>query len=438
MTQVRTRLGLIEGVERDHMRIFWGVPYAKPPVGALRWHAPSPIEPWDGVVQATRFPNRGMQQPHHSPLYGPEFYDEPQYQTEISEDSLYLNIWAPASGENLPVAFWIHGGAFMGGFGHEKPFDGAGYCKRGVILVTINYRLGPFGFLAHPWLSEESERETGRRVSGNYGILDQLAALRWVRDNIASFGGDPDRITVFGQSAGCMSVQTLVSSPLAEGMISGAILQSGLGLNYDHTLAQAEQEGLEFAANAGVDSLEAMRALTTDAVFKAAGPIIQRGFPKMELPYTPIIDDFVLRTGYDEAVNRDLILRIPYIVGSTLNDIGTSPEAIARGERGVVYDGCGAFCKTLAKNGRVAPYRYDFTRPLPGNDAGAFHSAELWYMFGTLDRCWRPFTDADHALSDEMLDYWTAFMKTGNPNGAGRPEWRPCRNDSDIMVFDVK
>ena len=438
MTQVRTKLGLIEGVQRDHTRIFWGVPYAKPPVGALRWHAPVPLEPWEGVYQATRFPNRCQQQEHHSPLYGPEFYDEPQYQTAISEDSLYLNIWAPEEGENLPVAFWIHGGAFMGGFGHEKPFDGALYCARGVILVTINYRLGPFGFLAHPWLSEECEKETGRRLSGNYGILDQLAALQWVRDNIACFGGDPERITVFGQSAGCMSVQTLVSSPLAEGAVSGAILQSGLGLSYDHTLAQAEAQGLEFQENADVDNLEAMRALTPEQVFAAAGPIIQKGFPKMELPYTPVIDDYVLKTGYNEAIDRDLIHKIPYMVGSTLDDIGTDPAAVAQGQRGMVYDGCGAFCRTLAKNGRPAPYRYYFTRKLPGDDAGAFHSAELWYMFGTLDRCWRPFTEADRALSDRMLDYWTNFMKTGDPNAEGLPVWRPCLSEDDVMVLDVK
>ncbi len=438
MTLVKTKLGTLEGIEREGCRVLFGVPYAKPPVGALRWHAPVPLDPWEGTRRAVDFPTRSMQQEHHDPvLYGPEFYDEPKYQTAISEDSLYLNIWAPESGENLPVAFWIHGGAFMGGFGHEKPFDGAAYCRRGVILVTINYRLGPFGFLAHPWLSEENQRETGRRVSGNWGILDQLAALDWVRQNIACFGGDPERITVFGQSAGSMSAQTLISSPLAKGKIAGAILQSGLGLSYDHTLAKAEAEGVEFAANAKVDSLQAMRALTPEQVFAAAGPIIQRGFPKMELAYTPVIDDYLLTAGYDEAIQRGLIHRIPYMVGSTLNDIATNPEALAQGQRGLVYDACAAFCQTLAKNGFPASYRYYFTRRLPGNDAGAFHSAELWYTFGTLARCWRPFTEADKALSERMLDYWTNFMKTGDPNGGALPLWRPGLSEDDVMVFDV-
>lgn len=178
---------------------------------------PSPREPlpWEGVYHADTWPCRSMQGAGTGGFYDKEFYDEPEYMTPLSEDSLYLNIWTPAkqAGEKLPVAFWIHGGAFMGGFGHEKEFDGAAYCKRGVILVTINYRLGPIGFLAHPWLSQENEKNGGPAVSGNYGILDQIAALKWVRENIDVFGGDPDNITVFGQSAGCMSVQTLVSSP---------------------------------------------------------------------------------------------------------------------------------------------------------------------------------------------------------------------------------
>ena len=211
MKTITTRYGSIEGLERKGYALFLGVPYAKPPVGALRWHRPLPPEPWEGVREAKAFPNRSMQEIHEDPFYDKEFYDEAAYQTPVSEDSLYLNIWTPAksAGEKLPVAFWIHGGAFMGGFGHEKEFDGAAYCRRGVILVTVNYRLGSWGFLAHPLLSAEAAAEGGPAVSGNYGILDQIAALRWVRENIGAFGGDPENITVFGQSAGGMSVQTL-------------------------------------------------------------------------------------------------------------------------------------------------------------------------------------------------------------------------------------
>lgn len=438
MTRITTKQGMLEGILLDHCRIFLGIPYAKPPIGALRWHAPVPAEAWMGVRSTKRFPDRSMQGEHDDPFYGPEFYDQAAYQTPVSEDSLYLNIWAPETGENLPVAFWIHGGAFMGGYGHEKEFDGEAYCKRGVILVTVNYRLGPFGFLAHPWLSEESERECGKRISGNYGILDQIEALKWVRENISAFGGDPDKITIFGQSAGCMSVQTLLSSPLTQGMLSGAILQSGLGLSYDHTLAQAEAQGIAFARNASVSTLEEMRALTPEQVFEAAGPIIEEGFPRMELPYTPIIDGYVMTMGYDSALQEGMLPHIPYIAGSTRNDIAVDPDALSQGQKGKVYDGVTDFCRSMLKNGIPHVYRYYFSRQLPGDDAGAFHSSELWYTFGTLSRSWRPFTQADRALSGQMLDYWTNFMKTGDPNGSGLPAWNACHTEADIRLFDVK
>lgn len=439
MDLVITKNGTIQGIEKEGYGLFLGIPYARPPVGDLRWRAPQAAEPWQGVYHATAFPNRSMQEIHEDPLYDREFYDEPRYLTPASEDSLYLNVWTPARSpeERLPVAFWIHGGAFMGGFGHEKEFDGREYCRRGVILVTINYRLGPIGFLAHPWLSAENRRAGLPPVSGNYGILDQIAALKWVRENIGAFGGDAENITVFGQSAGCMSVQTLVSSELTRGIISKAILQSGVGLSYDHALAAAEEEGREFASNAGVRSLEEMRALPFEKVMEAAGPVIARGFPTMELAYSPVIDGVVLEDGYDSIAEQGGIHRIPYLIGSTRNDIATSPEELEKGRRGKVYDGCDRWCQELLKNGRAPAYRYYFTRRLPGDDAGAFHSSELWYTFGTLDRSWRPMTEADHRLSDTMLDYWTNFMKTGDPNGAGLPLWKPWRRESDTMIFDA-
>lgn len=436
--QVKTRYGLVEGLSFDGYAAYFGVPYAQPPVGALRWHRPLPLEPWEGVREAKSFPNRSMQEVHEDPFYDKEFYDEACYQTPVSEDSLYLNIWTPAksAGAKLPVAFWIHGGAFMGGFGHEKEFDGAAYCRRGVILVTVNYRLGPWGFLAHPLLSAEAGAEGGPAVSGNYGILDQIAALRWVRENIDAFGGDPEAITIFGQSAGGMSVQTLLTSPLTRGMFARAILQSCVGLSYDHDLASAEELGLWFARNAGAESLEELRALTPEQVFAAAGPVILAGFPKMELPYTPIRDGWVLTGGYDAAMEGGGTHPVPTIVGSTLNDIATEREAVERGERGKVYAGTMSWAEAQKRLGRPV-WLYDFRRQLPGDEAGAFHSSELWYMFGTLDRCWRPMTAGDHALSERMLDYWTNFMKTGDPNGEGLPRWEAFRSPEDSMVFDL-
>lgn len=439
METVKTKKGWISGIEKSGYTLFLGVPYAQPPVGELRWRAPRELQSWAGIRRADVFPCRSMQEIRPNPFYDKEFYDEPEYQTEVSEDSLYLNIWTPAkgAGEKLPVAFWIHGGGFLGGFGHEKEFDGAAYCQRNVILVTINYRLGPIGFLAHPWLSEENKAEGKSAVSGNYGILDQIAALKWVRDNIEVFGGDPDNITVFGQSAGCMSVQTLVSSPATRGLISKAILQSGVGLSYDHPLAQAEQEGLEFAANAGVNSLEEMRALSFEQIMAAAEPFIMKGIPTMRLPYTPVIDGVVMEDGYDAVMKQGKIHDIPYIVGCTMNDITTSREEAAKGERGKVYADSKRWCVEQLKNGSSPAYFYYFTRQLPGDDAGAFHSSELWYTFGTYGRCWRPMTEGDAKLSADMVDYWTNFMKTGDPNGGDLPNWKPYRDDGDMMTLDV-
>ena len=202
-TVVTTRKGKIKGCAENGCLVFKGIPYAKPPVGELRWRAPQETESWEGTYEAVRFSDKAVQGDQNVGFYGKEFYADPAYDVGISEDCLYLNIWAPeeAVGEDakagLPVAFWIHGGAFMSGYGSEQEFDGAAYAKRGVILVTINYRLNIYGFLAHPWLSKESDKG----VSGNYGILDQIAALKWVFENIEAFGGEPGNITIFGQSS---------------------------------------------------------------------------------------------------------------------------------------------------------------------------------------------------------------------------------------------
>lgn len=437
MNCVKTSKGIMEGVQKEGYSLFWGIPYAKAPVGELRWKAPQEPEAWEGVYQAKHYPSRSMQEAHPMEFFDREFYDDPERETSFSEDSLYLNIWAPDEGEKLPVAFWIHGGAFLGGCGHEKEFDGEAYCRRGVILVTINYRVGPLGFLAHPWLTGENRAEGGPGVSGNYGSLDQIAALKWVRENIGAFGGDPDNITVFGQSAGGESTHTLVSSPLTEGMISKAIIQSGLGLTRDRTLEAAEQDGLEFARLAGVQSLEEMRALSAEEIFAAAGPLIGRGFATDSMTFAPNIDGMLLPIGYDAAMEQGKTHNIPYMVGSTMQDIRVKPEKLAQGDRGIVYDTCKRWGETELKNGRRPSWVYYFTRQLPGDDAGAFHSSELWYMFGTLDRCWRPSTGGDYKLSADMVDYWTNFMKTGDPNGDGLAEWRPYRSEEDIRILDV-
>ena len=270
MLMVQTKYGILEGVQEEGYAKFLGVPYAQPPVGALRWKRPQPPRHWDGIRKADHFSHRAWQTVQEPPRdgqginYAKEFYENPAFMPEMDEDCLYLNIWTPdvSTDKKLPVAFYIHGGAFLNGFGSEIEFDGEAFARRGVILVTINYRLGAFGFFAHPGLKQEDPDG----CCGNYGIYDQIAALQWVRDNIANFGGDPDKITIFGQSAGAMSVQTLLSSPLTKGMIAGAILQSGGGykggFNSNRTLEQAEMLGNKYMEICGASTLEDMRALS--------------------------------------------------------------------------------------------------------------------------------------------------------------------------------
>lgn len=432
---IETKKGKISGVQMEGHTLFKGIPYAKPPVGELRWRPPQEAEAWDGVYRAERFPNKCMQQGRHNGFYQKEFGEAPEFDVPSSEDCLYLNIWAP-DGENLeklPVAFYIHGGAFMGGHCSEVEFDGAGYCKRGVILVTINYRCNIFGFLAHPWLSAESDKG----ISGNYGILDQIAALRWVRDNIAAFGGDPDNITIFGQSAGSMSVQTLVSTRLTEGLVSKAILQSagsyGGGINRDLTLDEAMDIGGQIAGLSSAQSLEALRALPAEAVFELAEKA-QELFPMSGgLIFVPNIDGYLLEDGYDRLTEQDQIHKIPYMIGSTEDDLSCREEDIRAGIKSSLYRGCIGWSLKNEENGNAPAYVYFFSRHLPGDDAGAFHSSELWYMFETLQRCWRPMTERDRELSGRMMDFWTAFMKTGNPNGQG-DEWKPCTKEDPFVM----
>lgn len=446
-TVITTQKGKIRGCVENGCLVFKGIPYAKPPVGALRWRAPQETESWEGVYEASRFSCKAVQGEQNVGFYGKEFYADPAYAAKIGEDCLYLNIWAPeeaaAAGAGaeagLPVAFWIHGGAFMSGYGSEQEFDGAAYAKRGVILVTINYRLNVYGFLAHPWLREESESG----VSGNYGILDQIAALKWVYENIGAFGGDPDNITIFGQSAGAMSVQTLLSSDLTGSMIAKAILQSGgsygKGIHRDMPLREAEEYGEKFVELTGAKDLAELRAMSVQELEKPLGQMMEEAFTSGKgLFLVPNIDGYVLKQGYNATIDERKLKHIPYLIGSTKNDIMVTKEELAAGRKGTLYEGCMAFSHKMEELWKEPSYVYYFSRQMPGDDEGAFHSSELWYMFGTVKRCWRPLTEADEKLSGRMLDYWTNFMKKGDPNGTGLPEWKPCgKADPFVMEFDV-
>lgn len=435
---VKTAYGLIEGIDRGNYTLYLGIPFAKAPVGELRWKAPQKPDHWDGVYQADSARFKEVQTEGSVPPWDKDFYDDPAFNPPCSEDCLYLHVWAPKDAEKAPVAMWIHGGAFMHGWGTEKEFDGAEYCKRGVILVSIEYRMGVFGFLAHPELTEEAGH------SGNYGILDQAAALDWIRENISAFGGDPDNITVFGQSAGAMSTQTLISSPLTEGKISKAILQSGgsygRGLHSDQTMKDQEQYGLAFQEILGCANIEEMRQVPADTLLKEQDTLLARLAKESKgfmLPLAPGIDGLVLTDGYYKLMDENKILQIPYMLGSTKDDIGV-PAEMEDKKQSMLYQGCIAFSQKLEEVGRKPAYVYWFNRDLPGDDQGAWHSSELWYTMGSMDRCWRPWTKEDYELKDRIMDYWTNFMKTGDPNGEGLPQWRLCsKEDPYVQELNV-
>jgi len=393
--------GQLQGVpsEAAGVVVYKGIPYAAAPVGDLRWQAPQPVQAWEGVKVCDTF-GPIAPQPGNKPgtFYGDEFYW--QGTPEESEDCLYLNIWAPAHAigkdAKLPVAMWIHGGAYMNGYGYEVTMDGDQWANRDVILVTINYRLGTLGFLSHPELTAEQGQ------SGNYGTMDQIAALQWVKDNITAFGGDPSRITIFGQSAGAMSVKTLLVSPLSRDLMAGAIIQSGGGLNTRGLTTEGSQEqydaiGKDAMDKAGLTDLAAMRAASTDEIRTVQGW------------FMPHPDGKVVTGSFEEAFFNGSIAQVPIMIGYNKDD----------------YEGLGGasvdeFCALRDSLGCTV-YEYEFLRELPTDEAhpasakGAFHSAELWYIFGTLNRSWRPFEEADYALSSRMLDAWTDFCKFGNP-----------------------
>lgn len=431
---VYTKYGEIEGIKNNEYTVYKGIPYARPPVGELRWREPQAPEPWMGVFKADTFSPKCPQDPTSSPLYKKEFYSDPDYLREDREDCLYLNIWVPEGAKELPVAFWIHGGGFGGGYGSELEFDGETYCKKGIILVTIQYRVNIFGFLAHPWL----DAENCHRVSGNFGILDQIAALNWVYENIGAFGGNPRNITVFGQSAGSSSVQTLVSTRLTGNRIARAIMQSGGGYDKAVIAATTRTAALEvggtFVKLTGVKNLRELRSLNVDAIHKYRKALERVMHSKRKgVLLLPNIDGYVLEDSYDALTKAGKVKNIPYMLGSTELDIFVDPEDVAAGKKGSLYESCKNWSFHMQQLGRKNCYVYYFKHHLPGDDAGAFHSAELWYIFNTLARCWRPMEDSDYQISEQMVGYWTNFMKTGDPNGPELEDWEPCTKENPFV-----
>ncbi len=471
---VRITGGSISGsVLPDGVRTFRGIPFAAPPVGPLRWTAPQPPGPWQGVRAATRFGPQCMQPP--------VFPDMVFRSDGMSEDCLYLNVWTPARtpGRRLPVLVYIYGGAFVGGDGSELRYDGESLARRGIVVVTMNYRLGVFGFLAHPELTHESPH----RASGNYGLLDQAAALSWVRENIAAFGGDPYRVTVGGESAGSISVCALMASPLSRGLIAGAMGESG-GMIFPTfapvPLAEAEQRGEEFARSVQARSLGALRALPAKSLLKSSGraqfPAVVDGWFLPQAPAeifaagqqaeVPLLVGWNWQEagwrallGDREPTPQNYAAALDSLYGADAGEAlrlfpGTTPPQVMEsatllaGGRFIAYS-TWKWAELQGRAGKQSVYRYLYVHPRPATiapaasppPAGAVHSAEIEYALGNLatNRVYA-WTAADDSLSALMEGYFANFVKTGNPNGPGLPHWPAAYSDDSarVMILGVR
>jgi para-nitrobenzyl esterase len=459
--EVRLSDGVIEGVRlrngKTDLRVFRGIPYAAPPVGELRWREPQPVARWVGVRQAWNFAPRCMQ----SHVFRPVFRSD-----EMSEDCLYLNVWAPAGspGAKLPVLVYLHGGGFVSGDGSEERYDGASLAARGIVTVTVNYRLGAFGFLAPP----DAARESPHGTAGNYGLLDQVAALRWVRDNIAQFGGDPARVTLAGNSAGAISVSAHMASPLSRGLFARAIGESG-GAFAPLSPWQREQAGraaADFASRVGATSLQKLRALPAKTLLAA---LAETKKPAISL-FWPHVDGYFLTDVPESVFNAGGQAQVPLLLGTNsqeghfstmLGGAAPTPENWRQAVKTMFRDRADEVLALYPGNddnevmrsgtalagdlfvshstwrwmdlhrqtGRAPIYFYRYTHPRPpeldaaqGRDAqpvlGAAHSAEIEYALGNLkDRRRYAWTAADHEVSRIFSGYFEQFVKTGNPNG---------------------
>ena len=429
---VETMQGPVQGIQVNGHIEFRGIPYAKAPTGELRWKPPVAPSYHDDVYVADTFQCRAIQSLKNiNQFYHKEFYNHEDI-TTTSEDCLYLNIYTKDINKQnkKPVAFWIQGGAFSIGSGDELPFDGTRYTQEDIILVTFNYRLGVFGFLACEELLKESN------TTGNYGLLDMTMALKWVYENIDNFGGDSNNITVFGQSVGAMSIEYLLCSPYANPYISKCIMQSGAGyyspfMGVQPTLEDNSLEvGKMFLEKLGVETIDEARKIDWKRIFDVQNEMevcIDGGLK----PFIPTIDHTFITMSCNEAIEQNKIKKVPTILGSNSNEMNMKYITKA------MIQSTSDFALKAHENGNDDVYCYLFARELPGDEAGAFHSAELWYTFHTLDKCWRPFEESDFELSNQIIKYWTNFMKTGNPNSKDLPSWPKYYKGNEHKIFDI-
>ncbi len=462
VNSVKTQAGTISGKTSDDqvVKIFMGVPFAAPPVGDLRWKAPQPVASWDGVRACVTPPASAMQAPPKPFMCWSKEFMAPE--SPLSEDCLYLNVWTAAktAQDKLPVMVWIHGGAFTGGSGTVPLYNGEGMARKGVVFVTINYRLGILGFMAHPELSAESDLKT----SGNYGILDQIAALQWVKDNIAAFGGDPNNVTIAGQSAGSFSVNMLVVSPMAKGLFHKAIAQSGGMFGKDlmlgQTLQAAEEGGKQLTEKMGKTSMAELRAIPADSLLKISGRF---GIVVDRVVIPPVYETFAagkqndvsLISGWnaDDGVSFGPLPSAEQFKATAKSQYGDKAEKYLQIFPANTDVEAGQSQKLLSQlrfgwhnytwarmqtsRGTGKAYLYYFKRVPPGEpNYGAFHSAEFGYALHTLKFWDRPFTEVDFKLEEAMSSYWVNFAKNGDPNGEGLPLW-PVFNDSQPEVIEL-
>ena len=475
---VQVEGGLVSGVPGNDSSImtFKSIPFAAPPVGSLRWRAPQPVIPWKGLHATDKYPPSCIQEiPSSNAPWTYEFMPH----NEIGEDCLYLNVFTPAASasEKRAVFVYIYGGGFHQGGTAVPIYDGEGLAKKGLVVVTINYRVGIFGFLAHPELTSES----GHQASGNYALLDQISALQWIQRNIARFGGDPKNVTIAGQSAGGAAVHDLTASPLARGLFQRAIVQSGgstiarggVGGGLQ-PLADAEKEGEKFAELKGAHSLAELRAMSWQDLIKP-NPHAQSN-PR----FAPIADGYVLPASFMTVIAEGKQNDVVTLTGSALGELGgisgpqrhvtlsefqtrarqrfgesadeflklypatTDQEAQDAQKHSAVDQALVAqylWARVRSKTAKTKVYEYLWDHTLPGPDAakyGAFHSSDLLYTLNNLDTSDRPFTEQDRKIAAMMSSYWANFTATGDPNGKGLPLWPAVDEKPQVMELGNK
>jgi para-nitrobenzyl esterase len=479
LLQVKTRNGIIQGTtdQSSGLRSFKGVPFAQPPVGKLRWREPQPVENWKGVRMADHFGHMPMQK---------KIYSDMIFRADtVSEDCLYLNVWTPAKSakEKLPVLVYFFGGGFRAGDGSEFRYDGESLARKGIVTITVNYRLGVFGFMAHPELTAESPFH----ASGNYGLMDQSAAIRWVSENIAAFGGDPKKITIAGESAGSMSVSAQMASPMSKDLIAGAIGESGAITNNDKpvSLSDGEQFGVAFAEKAGAKSLADLRAMPAAQLldlsskpgsFRQAtivdGHFLVKPalatFEAGEQAHVPLLVGWnSAEVGYSSLMGRDTPTvanynrKVKSLYGDKAEEVlklypATTQEevissATALGSARFITYSTWKWADLQSKTSGKPVYRYLFSTPrppmiggqpntngMPPQLVGAAHASEIEFALGNLSTnktyAW---TADDYKVSATMENYFANFIKTGNPNGPGLPKWTPNSKGSAVNIMNI-